>query len=408
MKQQRDSKKRIAFPIQLFAEGSLAAPEEIHVVPTGTWDHPMYGEMEITSADVAQFVQNFRAKIRKDLPITAGHDTGMGGGELPAIGWFKELIDRGVKGLYAVVEWTQEGKNLLAEGAFKYFSPEFYEEYTDPETQQKYEHVLVGGALTNKPYFKELEPVVAFSEPDIMNQFKEPMDINIIVAKKPEELSDDEKAFLVEHKAELSEEQKTTFASVVGETAPVETDEEKAAREAKEAADKAAADAAAAAAEAERQASEAAKGKKIVMSEGEAKLLREQADKGAKAFAELEKMRAEKAADKFIFSEANKEGRFLPKQKDSLTAFVHSLSEKQRDQFTTLVNGLPKTQLFGEIGDGGKEPATGVVAEVGEAIKKCMSENKLAYSDAMKKVFKENPSLAKRYNKFVEEGEDNE
>jgi phage I-like protein len=60
--------------------------------------------------------------------ITAGHDNGGNGGELSAIGWFKELIDRGVSGLYAVVEWTGEGKQLLSDRAFKYFSPEFYEE----------------------------------------------------------------------------------------------------------------------------------------------------------------------------------------------------------------------------------------------------------------------------------------
>lgn len=173
MKQgERDSKKRIAFPIQLFGEGSSFAelPDEIHVVPTGKWDHPVYGEMEITSANVAEFIENFKDKVRKDLRITAGHDNGGNGGELPAIGWFKDLIDRGVKGLYAVVEWNAEGERLLRERAFKYFSPEFYVEYSDPETGEKRKHVLVG-ALTNMPYFKELDPVVAFSEPRIINQF---------------------------------------------------------------------------------------------------------------------------------------------------------------------------------------------------------------------------------------------
>jgi hypothetical protein len=97
VKQRRDSKKRIAL-VQRFAEGPVA-PEEIQVIPTGKWDHPEYGEMEITSADIAQFVENFKAKLRLDLSITAGHDNGMSGGELRAIRWFKELIDRGVNGL---------------------------------------------------------------------------------------------------------------------------------------------------------------------------------------------------------------------------------------------------------------------------------------------------------------------
>ena len=61
-----------------------------HVVPTGKWQHPAYGEMEISSTDVREFVQNVKNKVRKDLPITAGHDNGTSGGELPAIGWLRE------------------------------------------------------------------------------------------------------------------------------------------------------------------------------------------------------------------------------------------------------------------------------------------------------------------------------
>jgi hypothetical protein len=88
MSKERDSKKRIAFPIQLFQEGSAFAelPDEIHVVPTGEWKHPVYGEMKITSADIQEFVRNFKDKVRRDIPITAGHDNGMNGGELPAVG----------------------------------------------------------------------------------------------------------------------------------------------------------------------------------------------------------------------------------------------------------------------------------------------------------------------------------
>jgi hypothetical protein len=225
------------------------------------------------------------------------------------------------------------------------------------------------------------------------------MNLKDILAKKPKELSEPEKTFLKAHKSELDADQLKAFDEVIAE----ESAEDKAAREAKEAeekaaaekvaADKAAADAAAA--EAQRQASE--RGKIITMSEAEAKLLRDKADQGAKAFAELEKMRADKNAEKLIFSEANKEGRFLPKQKDALSTFVHSLSEKQRDQFTSLVNSMPKTALsFKEIGDGGRQESD-VVAEVGTAVKAAQTEHKLSYSAALKKVFSENKELAKRY-----------
>ena len=73
-------KKRIAF-VQLFAEAAASAvPDKIHVVPTGKWAHPVYGEMEITPADITEFVQNFSRGVRRDVQITQGHDNGMSGG----------------------------------------------------------------------------------------------------------------------------------------------------------------------------------------------------------------------------------------------------------------------------------------------------------------------------------------
>lgn len=100
MSKQRDSKKQVTL-IQLFAEQSHPAqlPSVIHVVPTGEWAHPIYGPMIITAADITEFKKNFDDKVRRDIPITAGHDNGMNGGELPAVGWFTGAIDRSDLGL---------------------------------------------------------------------------------------------------------------------------------------------------------------------------------------------------------------------------------------------------------------------------------------------------------------------
>ena len=62
MGKERGSKKRIAFPTLLFAEGSSSGdvPSEIHVVPIGEWKHSMYGDMKIDAGDIQQFIQNFK------------------------------------------------------------------------------------------------------------------------------------------------------------------------------------------------------------------------------------------------------------------------------------------------------------------------------------------------------------
>ncbi len=79
MKQQEgDSKKRIALPIQLFAKGSadVQIPDVIQVMPVGKWDHPAYGEMEITTADIAEFVKNLSDRVCRDRPTFAGMTIG--------------------------------------------------------------------------------------------------------------------------------------------------------------------------------------------------------------------------------------------------------------------------------------------------------------------------------------------
>lgn len=402
----RDSHQRIAF-VHLFEEASASVelPDEIHVVPTGKWNHPVYGEMEITSAHVAEFIQNFRDKVRKDLPITAGHDNGFNGGELRAIGWFKELIDRGVNGLFAVVEWTEEGKSLLSDKAFKYFSPEFYEEYEDPETGDRRKHVLVGGALTNRPYFKELKPVVAFSEPRVINQFNESMDLNTILAKKPEDLNDEEKAFVKQNESQLSDDQKAAFATVI-EEAPAETPEEKAARE------KAAIEAANIAAGLNPDGSPkiiaSEHGKKITMSEAEVVALRTAADAGAKALVKIEASERKALIAELTFSQTNTAGHFYPKQGDALEKFLITLSEAQRSAFSELVGAMPKadTKLFTEIGGAGGEN-DGSVASIYSQIKAfadakmLASGGKLSFSDAIKQVYTEKPELKKSYETAI-------
>lgn len=409
----QESKKLIAFPIQLFAESSKnysELPDEIHVVPTGKWDHPAYGEMEITTAHIAEFVKNFKDKVRLDIPITAGHDNGMSGGELPAIGWFREVYDRGVNGLYAFVEWTEEGKKLLSERAFKYFSPEFYEQYTDPETGEKYSHVLVGGALTNKPYFKELDAVVAFSEPKIIEQFisnEKSMNLKDLLAKKYSELTKEEKAFIVANKEKLSASELVAMKQVFDEEAGGEGAGEgggEGGNGGGGAGDGGGSGDGNGDGGTDGDGKPVAASEKgvITMSEAEAKVLRDKADAGQKAFDELQGMKVTASVEKMVFSETNANGRFKPNQKDALVTLMKSLSEKQREQFINLVNNMPKTALFSELGDGGNAE-NNVAKEVETAVQAKIkaSEGKMKYSTALKAVFAENADLEKRYNESI-------
>lgn len=403
MSKERDSKKRIAL-VQLFAERSASAelPSEIHVIPTGEWAHPVYGPMVITAADITQFKQNFDDGIRRDIPITAGHDNGMSGGELPAVGWFKEAIDRGTGGLYCTVQWTPDGEKLLTEGSFKYFSPEFYEVYEDPETHDIRKNVLVGGALTNKPYFKELEQVYAFSEPEITKSISEYMKLETILKKKFSELNDEEKSFLREHKEELNDEQKTAFKAVFDENGGEGDAGEK---------DDGGSDEGDGGGEGDgegKEKVEGSEGKMRQLSEAEFQALTKAANDGAKALQKVEASERREYVGKLIMSESNKDGRFLPKQSDALEKFVKTLSESQREQFRQIVQNMPKAtpSMFKELGDEGEQHANGV-QDIAKQVQKLANEKmsanaKLSFSEAIKQVFMEKPELKAEYEKAME------
>lgn len=384
------------FPFQ-FDQGSNDAdiPTTIHLIPVGSWDHDLYGEIVITGADIQQFEDNFNANIRNGVPITAGHE---GFDELPAQGWIKEVFSR-ADGLWGKVEWNDSGAQLLADKQFKFFSPEFYREYEDAQTHQTYRNVLVGGALTKAPYFKELQPVV-FSDRGIKNSFNDTMDLTTLLAKNIEDLSDDEKAFIKTNEAQLTDEQKTSHAAVLGEPEAevTESNEDKAAREAKEAGD--ANEAAGLNRDGSAKVEASDKKKFVQVSASEFAALKLAADKGAQAYAELEKKNLSEATAKLVFGEGNKEGRFLPKSKDSVSKFMETLSPAQRTAFSTLVAELPKmgSALFSEVGKNAMNEGTAAAQLEALVATEQKADAKMSYSDALKKVLAANPELETRYD----------
>lgn len=375
-----------------------AIPDVIQLIPVGQWDHDLYGKIIITASDIREYEQNFNAKIRKGVYITAGHE---GFEELPASGWVMSVESR-ADGLWGKVEWTGLGKGQLADKQFKYFSPELSRDYEDPQTHELHRNVITGGALTKSPYFKELQTIV-FSDKDInktINEEKNMLKLEEIVAKKVEDLNDEEIAFLKEHQSELTEDQKNAFTAVIDEP---ETDEEKTAREAKEkeAANIAAGLNADGSAKEDGDAAAALSDKnvkKVSISMSELALLRQKADQGQQAFAELRKQKLDSAVTALVFSTNNQNGKFMPKSTAGLRAFMESLNADQTAKFSALLKELPdNVTSFKEIGSNNGSEGT-AMAEVEIKVNLKMSEKKMKYSDALREVMSENKGLEERYD----------
>jgi phage I-like protein len=130
-------------------------PAWIQAIPAGKYQHPVYGEMDFSTERLQRFAASVADKIRgQDLDIDYDHkaDTKI------ASGWVKNAQVRS-DGLYLQVDWTPAARAKLQAKEYRYFSPEFVDEWTHPKTQQVHKDVLCGGALTNRPFLKDILPI---------------------------------------------------------------------------------------------------------------------------------------------------------------------------------------------------------------------------------------------------------
>ena len=127
----------------------------IQAMPLGKYDHPIYGSIEFTTDKVKEFADNVNNNVRgTELDIDYDHKSA--GPE--AAGWVKKAEAR-PDGLWIFVEWTKKAYEAIKEKAFKYFSPEFDDEWTHPKTGAKHKNVLFGGGITNRPFLKDILPL---------------------------------------------------------------------------------------------------------------------------------------------------------------------------------------------------------------------------------------------------------
>jgi len=132
---------------------------EIQIMRTWSWKHAQYGDFTITPEMLDDFIKNFQENKRGiDLAVDINHEPNH-----KAVGWIKDLVKKGGDAIFATVEWTKEGLELVKSWAYKYFSPELFFSFRDEESGQTVQNLLVGGAITNRPFFKRMK-ALAMSE----------------------------------------------------------------------------------------------------------------------------------------------------------------------------------------------------------------------------------------------------
>lgn len=229
------------------------------------------------------------------------------------------------------------------------------------------------------------------------------MKLEDILAKQVSERTEEEKAFLSDHKAELSDEQQAQLDTEA-------SDAEAKAKADKEAADKAAAEQAekdAAAAETET-ASDATKVEASAVtgaiSPEELRQLRADAQAGRAASEELRRTKADG-----LVAASVKAGQIKSGDKERWVKVLLASNDNDRKEIESLLAGLPKNESLGkEAGDAGKDAAVDAIEEVSrqvrEKIEASAAEGKpLSYVAARRAVLKADVSLAAK----LKEQEDN-
>ena len=126
----------------------------IQAMTLGEYDHPIYGKISITPERIKRFAENVNNNVRtQQLDIDYDHKAKTN----EAAGWVKAAEARS-NGLYLLVEWTAKAAQKIKEKAYKYFSPEFVDEWTHPQGGT-FKDVLFGGGITNRPFLKDILPI---------------------------------------------------------------------------------------------------------------------------------------------------------------------------------------------------------------------------------------------------------
>lgn len=180
----------------------------VHALPIGSYKHPVYGTLDVTSDRVKRFADNVKTKIRGiDPSINYNHNN-----DDVAAGWVKDAEARS-DGLWVFVEWVKDAARKIKKKEYRYFSSEFEDVWTDTKGID-HKDVFFGGGLTNRPFMKNLVPI-NLSEQVFDNAFDL---VSIISGQSVEELRGG-KGNMELSEAQLSQ-IATAVAKTLGENAP--------------------------------------------------------------------------------------------------------------------------------------------------------------------------------------------
>jgi len=313
---------------RVFGEGvsdDMLSSAEFEVLKTGQYYDERYGQFEVTEQMIKNLANNFNTDVLGvGVAVDKNHEWGDG-----AVAWVNSLRASGGK-LYATFkDYSEEGKKLLKEKIFKYFSVEFapFEKVDEEGNKITIMEVLRGIALTNRPVIKGMKP--AFMSEPLFHNFSRMEKFKLFAQelKAKGKVSKEEVSVLKGMFAMLSEEEQTEAKPQVDE---VEETVEEPAKPAEEV---------------EEPKKELAE--KISLAEfNKMKTdMKELSEKNSELNAKLElKQLGEDFQGSMVLSESVKTG-FQKDDQEAVVGFMAKLSEPQRTEFKAIVGKVRSVDL---------------------------------------------------------------
>lgn len=362
--------------ILAFEESAGVESSWVHALNIGDYKHPVYGDIKISAERAKAFADNVKNKVRGTVEPSINY---VHNNESVAAGWVKNA-DARADGLWLFVEWVKDAAQAIKDKKWRYFSSEFEDEWTDPQGV-KHKDVILGGALTNRPFMKDLLPI-NLSEETYNVAF------DLISAATGKDVDT-----LKGGNMELTEEQLTKIIEGVSTKL------------------------------AEAQVAKTDPAVKSLADLPELKALAEENPMVATLIKFVETQKVELSSSAKQLKEADIKARLadFDRSKIVLTPVARKLAEdlmmeldeRHQEPFWKLLTEMKRGSSFlVELGE--RAGATvnygshrSAKKEFDDATKKLMSEDKLSPADALERVAAENPNLYARYREELMAGADN-
>lgn len=147
-----------------FKSNKEGIPKEIHILPLGKYEYEgrkIYVNNEVCSEIIKNF-KHFKLPIVVDYEHQSENSI-TNGKPAPALGWINDLALKH-NGIWGKLEsWTPMGIELIKNKAYRFISPVLVFNGKHYKTGENLNVYLKSAALTNVPFFKNLESL--FTEP---------------------------------------------------------------------------------------------------------------------------------------------------------------------------------------------------------------------------------------------------